>query len=275
MLITSFPSPEAFADKTPFLERDSDRNVLVLTGLMAAQDTAPPWLLATSEEGEEASTLLSRIHHGWCLGGASVVAGQALASHLYEQDMHSPYLHGAADITDGFMGTWNRLSGQSPPLAYQFYQMALNKGQLITPTTPGGFFDWATEADLPIVARGSVGFYKESLNTDCSLESQAARLRPVVAAQQLCVWRRDGKVVTQMEYMPGAPGQVRMAYLYTPPEQRQHGYAKAIVVGLANALTERNLRLTLFADVNKPHIVNLYAGLGFEKKATIHRYDNL
>jgi len=275
MQLKTYSSVEAFQIGANSALENTDINVLLLTALYAAKDATLPLVLATDRSGIQ-TCLLTRPQHGWCLGGQSPEASISIARHLHQESLHTNWLHGEASLTSNFINEWNRLSGKSIALAYSFEHMALAKEKLTLPSKPQGVFAWAGEQDIPRVAAASVNFYKESLNAEHTIESQIDRLRPVVTEQRICVWKdQAGQIVSQMEFMHGPPNEVRMAYLYTPPTMRGHGYAKALVATFSQVLSNRGYRLTLFANPKKQHVVNLYKGLGYETKTRIDRYDNL
>ena len=51
--------------------------------------------------------------------------------------------------------------------------------------------------------------------------------------------------------------------MYTPPEQRGHGYAAAAVAAISRRLLDEGHRVCLFADVANPTSCGLYERLGY------------
>jgi uncharacterized protein len=80
----------------------------------------------------------------------------------------------------------------------------------------------------------------------------------------LWVWE-DGALSSLAGYSGPTPTGIRINMVYTPPENRGRGYAKALVSTLSRFLLSQGLRSCfLFADRNNPASNALYRKIGYE-----------
>lgn len=78
------------------------------------------------------------------------------------------------------------------------------------------------------------------------------------------LWDVDGKVVHLTGRQPPSFGVVRIGPVYTPPEQRGHGYARALVAEVAQRVLDAGHRVCLYTDRTNPVSNGVYAAIGFE-----------
>lgn len=256
--------------------RFDDGDVLAVVGLLVARDTLGPQAIAFDEWGRSA-LLVTRRQHGWCLGGESPEATRLLAAHMWQQQTGSSYLHAKARLADVFVEEWLQQGGQTDGLAYRFNMMVFNP-DVVRPTTPAvdGYPEVATKQDLPELAAHAVGFYRGALTETRTVESQIERLRPLITAGHVHLWRNsNGQIASQAECTSLSFNSASVGYVHTPEQCRGRGYAGALVGHLSRRLAEKRLRVTLFADSKAGSVVRLYEKTGYETKAHIHRYDAL
>ena len=77
------------------------------------------------------------------------------------------------------------------------------------------------------------------------------------------LWEVDGEVVSLAGATPPAYGVVRIAPVYTPEEQRGHGYGTAVTAEASRLLGADGTRLCLFTDVDNPVSNHVYAKIGY------------
>ena len=105
-------------------------------------------------------------------------------------------------------------------------------------------------------------FLRDVETSDPTPPRELARQR--LASGDLHVWEEGGVPVS----MAGATGRtehtVRVSLVYTPPEQRRKGFARACVAALSQALLDRGFRACcLYADREAPGRAALYTGIGY------------
>lgn len=79
----------------------------------------------------------------------------------------------------------------------------------------------------------------------------------------LQVWDVGGVAVHVLGTRGPSGGVARIGPVYTPPEQRGHGWASAAVAACARRLLDDGARVCLFTDLANPTSNALYARLGF------------
>lgn len=77
------------------------------------------------------------------------------------------------------------------------------------------------------------------------------------------LWEADGKVVSLVGATPPTHGVVRIAPVYTPTEQRGHGYGTAVTAEASRILGADGTRLCLFTDKDNPVSNHVYATIGY------------
>jgi RimJ/RimL family protein N-acetyltransferase len=79
----------------------------------------------------------------------------------------------------------------------------------------------------------------------------------------LLLWEVDGEVVSLVGATLPAHGVVRIAPVYTPKEQRGHGYGTAVTAEASRLLGTDGTRLCLFTDADNPVSNHVYAKIGY------------
>ena len=97
------------------------------------------------------------------------------------------------------------------------------------------------------------------------LEPQdAASMTVRIEQGRVHLWEdTDGQVVHLTAANAPAHGVARVGPVYTPPEQRRHGYASAAVAAVSRMLLDDGVRVCLFTDLANPTSNRIYAALGF------------
>jgi predicted GNAT family acetyltransferase len=81
------------------------------------------------------------------------------------------------------------------------------------------------------------------------------------------LWELDGRPVSLTGWMPVAGG-ARIGPVYTPPEQRGHGYASNLVADVSAEMLERGAAACfLYTDLGNPTSNAIYRRIGYEQVA--------
>ncbi|HEY4303023.1 MAG TPA: GNAT family N-acetyltransferase [Gemmatimonadaceae bacterium] len=108
-----------------------------------------------------------------------------------------------------------------------------------------------------------------SLGASESRDGAGVAMDRLIASGNLFVWEtaRGDVVCTAGTAGPTTNG-IRLNYVYTPSEQRSHGYASALVGDLTQSLLDGGRSFVfLHADVANPTACRLYERLGFKRVA--------
>jgi len=126
------------------------------------------------------------------------------------------------------------------------------------PIAPGAL-RLAREADLPIVTRFCAGFLADIGESGDPAREEAER----IANGALHVWDDHGPVAMAATARKTPTG-IAINHVYTPPEQRNHGYASACVATLTQRqLDAGNRFVCLYTDAANPTANAIYHRLGY------------
>jgi predicted GNAT family acetyltransferase len=133
-------------------------------------------------------------------------------------------------------------------------------GQLTPPQPPPGRVVPAADVDRELLVAWMAAFL------DYIGDAPDAAPRHVEnRLEGMSVWVRDGEPVSLVAASPPLAGMVRIGPVYTPAEQRGHGYAAALTAAACRrALDDGVEHVLLFADVANETSNRLYRRLGFE-----------
>jgi len=113
------------------------------------------------------------------------------------------------------------------------------------------------------------GFYRDALPDEYDpqrvIETVTRLTSPPAHQRGLFVWEVDGRKVSMAAYSGPTPHGIRIVAVYTPPEERGHGYASACVAELsARLLAEGRDYCFLFTDLANPTSNSIYRKIGYE-----------
>jgi predicted GNAT family acetyltransferase len=92
----------------------------------------------------------------------------------------------------------------------------------------------------------------------------AGTMLPRIEQGRVWLWEDgNGAPVHLTATNPPAYGVVRIGPVYTPREQRGHGYARAAVAEVSQRLLDDGHRVCLFTDQDNPTSNRVYAAIGY------------
>jgi GNAT superfamily N-acetyltransferase len=174
---------------------------------------------------------------------------------------------GPAESADAFTAVLADLIGTSARCHSR--QRISEAREVVAPGPPvPGAFRAARPDELDLLTRWSDGFFAAINEPGDSRGLVLGRMK----ASSLFVWDDDGAVS-----MAAAAGRtartVRVAHVYTPPERRGRGYARACVAALTRHLFETGVeRCCLYSDVTNDAANAIYRRLGYAPVCDITRY---
>ncbi len=199
-------------------------------------------------------------------------AARSLARLLHERGEALPGVNGALPAVRVVAEETARLTGGRVRELERLVLMELRgPDELLAPAPVGGRARRAAEEDLDLVVE-----WFEAFSDDA--DAQAGRapgegshaaadrelLRSRVAAGQVWLWEDPAGVPVHLTaHNEPAYGVGRIGPVYTPPQQRGRGWARACVAEVSRRVLAQGVRACLFADRANPVSTGLYLALGY------------
>ena len=206
---------------------------------------------------------------------ATLEALPLIAQDVYQLHGTLPGVLAPSAAAQQFAACWQTLSGQPYRLrmAQRIYQL--------TAVTPAhgvpGHLRRAGIAERDLLVAWSVDFYREAdQQTDAqrahSLAERNVEARLNTDPGGYYLWV-DGAPLSLAGCNGPTPNGIRIGPVYTPPEQRSHGYASATVAALSQLLLERGFRYCfLFTDLSNPTSNKIYQAIGYQPVCDVDEY---
>ncbi|GAB2703741.1 GNAT family N-acetyltransferase [Kitasatospora kifunensis] len=264
---TSTDSPEEFrAHAGPFLAVNPAANTTLLTILhnlaaggdpnvpprfgwwrqsaqapvTAAWVQTPPQPLRLSEMAPERATELAQ--------ALPAEAWQGLAG-----------VSGARAAAEAFAAAWAERFGVAVEVKERLRLYRLGE---LAPPQVSGRLRAADQGDYELL----VGWWKAFLAETGT--TQLGRLEQIVARRtaegDLLLWEDQGRPVSMAAASPVLAGMSRIGAVYSPPEERGHGYASAVTAGVSTLAIARGAQeVLLFTDLANPVSNSIYQKIGY------------
>lgn len=173
-------------------------------------------------------------------------------------------VNGAVRCTVPFASAWAKESGCSTRTFRELVAFELHELRL--PSTINGFARVAGPADAELLFPWCEGFARDIGEPMVDGEAAKAVARHTTSGDMM-LWLTGETPVSMAAINRRTPSSSCVAWVYTPPEHRKHGYASAIVA----ALTQRELEAgaswcSLFTDAANPTSNHIYSELGYEPR---------
>jgi GNAT superfamily N-acetyltransferase len=260
----------------PFMmQREAQHNIML--GLFAVMQARPfaiaPYLAWAERDDDVVGVAMQTRPFRLLLGhGSDHDVIEALARDRYaDESALVGVMSGKADAA-AFAAIWQQLSGQSWSVgrSERLYQLTrVNPAALPV----AGRMRAAQDSDLDLITDWWLAFAEEAVETIPREQAQQQILTrygidPLVGGLRL--WDVEGAPVSLAGYTGPTPNSIRVGPVYTPPEQRGHGYASALVAALSQELLDKGFRfVTLFTDLANPTSNHIYQTIGYTPVADI------
>jgi predicted GNAT family acetyltransferase len=214
--------------------------------------------------------------HNLVLSRATLHEIEPLTEMLAKQDMHFPGIVGPSDIAASFADTWGALTGQKS--VEYMDQIIYSLTKVLFPPPIDGAMRAARSEEAPVIAKWIQSFAADALPKSEQLDGAAAlkKAEDVIRAGRLSVWDVGGRPVSQAA-VSGTENVARISMVYTPPDERGHGYAKAIVAHLSQQQLDAGKTMCcLYADARNPVSNSIYRKIGYEfvGRSSLYVLDN-
>jgi len=225
--------------------------------------------MALTEEREEVTAvlLMTPPHNlvlSWTADDSTI---DAIARELRATGVALPGVNGSAEIARKFASKWSELSGCTvrKQMASRIYQLSRVRKE----SRAAGHLREPGKSDEALLLKWRAAFSvdAEGLNP---AEAEKVAEQAIRRPEQLVLWELDGSSVTvSMAGFTGrTPNGIRVAWVYTPPEYRNRGFAGACVAALSQKLLDEGRRFCfLYTDLANPTSNHIYQAIGYEPVA--------
>jgi uncharacterized protein len=130
----------------------------------------------------------------------------------------------------------------------------------------------ASQEELALIARWCYEFFLEIFKS--ADEAEAYKMAEQhIQAGEVFVWEDNGQVVSMAMKNRPTRRSIAISYVYTPPAQRDKGYATACVGELSRQLLHSGWEFcTLFVDVNNLPAYRAYQKIGYQLVSDYEEY---
>jgi hypothetical protein len=189
---------------------------------------------------------------------------EKFAETLAEHRFSFPGIVGPSDVAGTFSSKWTQVTGQKP-VEYMDQIIYMLKKVALPPPVEGAL-RFAKPEEAALIAEWVSAFTKDTMPKAEQVSSREAlkKSEEMIKAGRVVVWAVDGVPVAQAG-ISGTSSAARISMVYTPPEQRGHGYASAVVAHLSQMLLDQGKKMCcLYADARNPVSNSIYRKIGYE-----------
>ncbi|HEX3780202.1 MAG TPA: GNAT family N-acetyltransferase [Pseudonocardiaceae bacterium] len=229
----------------------------------------PPQLLTVhDDESGSGGSIIGAVYRTppYPLGVSAlpVEAAGAVAEFLRAEHLQPGGASGDRARVEAFAAAWRRVAGVGHSIVMDLRLYRLAEAELAPPTNVPGELTFADERDFDLLVSLRRGFVQDTQHR-AEMEYLEEAVRGSLAAGSVHgIWRFDGKPVSVA--LAGAPanGMSRVGMVYTPPEERGHGYASAVTAAISQwALDQGASDVVLFTDLANPISNSIYQRIGY------------
>lgn len=225
------------------------------------------WWVATDDQGRVIGAAMRTAPHGMVLSPMPEPAISELANAVSIHDDVLPSVSGPTSVVEKFIehykSTGSEGSRRNAEVEEELLLYAL--GELVAPSASGEMIS-AEEADFSLILQWYVNFGQD---TGVFMPNPEGSIRAGLGRGSYRFWVVDGEKVSMAGHAPlvDTPnGSIaRIGPVYTPPDQRRHGYAGALTAALSKDLLDVGARVMLYTDAMNPTSNSIYQKIGYEQ----------
>ena len=262
----------------PFLLKREAEHCLILgllAGLRAGEKwgTEPPLMALVENHDEVAAVALMTPPHNliisWTADDSTL---DAIARELHAKAVAIPGVNSSAEIARKFALRWSELSGHTfrVQMAQRIYQLS----RVANEARAAGLLREPNQSDDALLREWRAAFSIDAEGMDPDQAREAAAL-PLPKSRRLLLWEVEGTAVSMAGFAGPTPNGIRVAWVYTPPENRGKGFAGACVAGLSQKLLDDGRKSCfLYTDLANPISNHVYQKIGYEPvtDATVYSF---
>jgi len=202
--------------------------------------------------------------------GDSRDAIDLLQTYIVENGIQLTGVNGRDDASDLFAERWGTLTGQKVKLDMSLRAYELR--QVIPPRIPEGTFRHASKDESEVIISHFKAMHDEIMGDTEPMPNTTSILK-VIDQGRVCIWEREGKLVTMAIKGRATSHGMTVSGVYTPPEERKKGYASACVALLSQEILDEGCEfVNLFTDLANPTSNAIYQAIGYRPLCDFHKY---
>lgn len=186
-----------------------------------------------------------------------------LAAHLADAQTAFPGVLGPDDVPERFLQRWSTHTGGTASLRQS---QRIFECRRVEPLVPApGSLRVPRESEIPTLSEWRCAFH-EAVNSAALDDDPAGAIRRMMERGEIVVWDDDAEMVSCAATTRRTPRGAVIAFVYTPPEQRNRGYATACVAELTRTKLAAGAELCcLYTDLANPTSNAIYARIGYRR----------
>lgn len=198
---------------------------------------------------------------------------EILADALLSKEWLLSGVNGVAEASDAFAQTWREKTGQEVRLLINLRAYELQKVEDID--YPPGAIRVAEEGDAQKAA-DMLRAMQEELKLQASNSATLEGALKSIRLKRTFFWVVDKEVVgITIVVRPQIKG-ICISGVFTPPEYRRKGYARALVAEVSKEMLSRGYEFAnLFTDLANPTSNKIYQEIGYRPVCDYHQYEFL
>jgi uncharacterized protein len=266
---------QTFYDRVlPYLQqREAEHNMLLsyLGDLLRQPAETPPGHTYMGYVKTEAGEIVAAAHYGgYRFFLTHPTSGYEQALGMLVTDAASPVIERVVLPTEfgsQVQDQWTSLTGRQ--LVVDMPMGVYRLDTVKAPTNVAGTMRWVTSADETQMLKWMIAFQIDTFGADPANIDQARLSRWLTRLTSnemygIAFWEVDGQSVSMSATIGRSPTGMRIGMVYTPPEQRGHGYASALVAAQSQWLLDSGLQFcTLNTDLANPTSNKIYQSIGY------------
>ncbi len=251
----------------PLYTKDPVRHTVALTVLkrvrsgLGDQD-AEPILLTVEDQGVIIGAVFCTPPHPYGLSAMPVEAAAPVAEFTAAEGIRPTSALGEHAAVEAFAAAWHDITGATHTVDIDLRLYRLLEAEFAPPTNVPGELAIASEDDLDVLLDFRRGF---DIETGQRALTDMPALRALFAAGAgHGIWWVDGRPVAIAAASKPEEGMSRVSAVYTPPDERGHGYGSAVTAGISRwAIDQGASDVVLFTDLANPISNSIYQRIGY------------
>lgn len=212
------------------------------------------------------------------ISSMSTEAVQCLVEDIYKTNIHLSGIGGEVSVAASFAGEWAERNKRPviPFLGLRLYELKCikssinNNGYMRNASIDDRelLIDWVYDLTL------ESGEYQDSTDPDILHKRRTETSQFIdrnISSGNIWLWNNPIPV-SMLISTPEIHGVVRIEKVYTPPKQRQKGYASDCVGQISKQIHNEGYRSILYTDLTNPVSNSIYRKIGYNAIAEIIQY---